>query len=122
MKLSQMTNDQAAEALIELSIPIGNICDDDEFTKVIDEYKAIKDIPVIQAIGKILPKVLVALLRTHKADVYQIIGILNGCPASKIAKMNFAETLKLVRDSYDEVIHGFFISSMPQAASETAEG
>ena len=119
MKLSEMTNDRAAEALIELSIPIGNICDDEAITAAINEYKEIKDIPVIQAIGRMLPKLLALLLRDHKEDVYKIIGILNGCPASKIAKMNFGETMKIVRSSYDEVIHGFFTSSMQQAAKET---
>ena len=119
MKLSEMTNDKATEALIELSIPIGNICDSDEVTNLIEEYKKIKDVTVIQAVGKMLPKMLTLLLRTHRDDIYQIIGILNGCPASKIAKMTFGETMKLVRDSYDEVIHGFFTSSMPQAATKT---
>ena len=121
MKLSEMTNDQAAEALIELSIPVGNICDSEAFTAIVDEYKDIKDIPVIQAIGRMLPKILALLLRTHKKDVYQIIGILNGCPAGKVAKMNFGETVRLVRSSYDEVLHGFFTSTMQQATSETAE-
>jgi len=121
MKLSEMTNDQAAEALIELSIPVGNICDSEDFTAIVDEYKAIKDIPVIQAIGRMLPKILALLLRTHKNDVYQIIGILNDCPAGKVAKMNFGETVRLVRSSYDGVLHGFFTSTMQQATSETAE-
>ena len=121
MKLSEMTNDQAAEALIELSIPVGNICDSEDFTAIVDEYKEIKDIPVIQAIGRMLPKILALLLRTHKKDVYQIIGILNNCPAGKVAKMNFGETVRLVRSSYDEVLHGFFTSTMQQATCETAE-
>ena len=121
MKISEMTNDQAAEALIELSIPIGNICDSDDFTAIVEEYKAIKEIPVIQAVGKMLPKITALLFKGHKNDLYQIIGILHGCPANKVAKMSFGETVQIIRNSYDEVLHGFFTSTMQQAASEIEE-
>lgn len=114
MKISEMTNDQAAEAMIRLAVPFGNICEDEEALKLIDEYKGLSKIPVIQTIGRMLPKIAGYLLKTHKDDLYEIIGALTFQTAEKVAKMNFAETIKVMRESYDEVLVSFFPSSVVQ--------
>lgn len=114
MKISEMTNDQAAEAMIRLAVPFGNICEDDEALQLIDEYKSHVDTPFIQTIGKMLPRLAGYMFKTHKADLYEIIGALTFQTAEKVAKMNFAETIKIVRESYDEVLVSFFPSSAMQ--------
>lgn len=120
MKISEMTNEQAAEALIRLSVPFGNICDDEEALKLIDQYNKMRKIPMIQMIGKILPQLTGYLLKTHKEDLYEIVGALTMQKASAIAKMNFFETIKIIKGSYDEVLRDFFTSSAQQVI-DTAE-
>lgn len=111
MKISEMTNEQAAEAMIRLSEPFSNICDDEEALNLIDEMGKLKDMPLIKAIAKALPKIVAFGLQKHKADVYEIIGALLMVSTTKVAKMNFAETVKAVRDSYDDMLASFFTQS-----------
>ena len=114
MKISEMTNEQAADALIRLSVPFGNICDDEKMVGMIDEFNRMKNIPVIQTVGKIIPKVVTYALKEHKEDVYEIVGALTMKTMAQVAEMNFIETIKVFKDSYDEVLQGFFTSSTEQ--------
>lgn len=112
MKISEMTNDQAAECMIRLAVPFGHLCDDDGITEIIKKYNEMKNVENIRAVGRILPEVMAYALKTHKEDVFDIVGALIGKTPEEVSKMNFAATLKAVRDSYDEVFRDFFISSI----------
>lgn len=120
MKISDMTNDQAAEAMIRLSVPFGNICDDEEAMKLIEDYKSMSGVPVIKTLGKMMPQLVTYMFKTHKIDLYEIVGALTMKKAEAVAKMNFLETVNVLKESYDEVLKGFFTSSVQQM-KETAE-
>ena len=93
MKISDMTNDQAAEAMIRLSGPFSNICDDEEALELIDEAKNIGEgIPFVKAFPKILPKFVAFALKKHREDLYEIIGALNMVPAKKITSPGSASS------------------------------
>ena len=122
MKISEMTNDQATEALIRLSVPFGNICDDDETMKLGEKYfKSREELPIIKAVGGALPQITAHLLKTHKEDVYDIIGALTFKSKSEVAKMNFKETIKILKESYDEILRDFFQSSAERMKSTAKE-
>ena len=108
MKISEMTNDQAADALIRIGTPFENICTDEEVVDALAEIKELSDQPLIKAYGKILPIVTRIALRKHRQDLYTIIGALTMTPVAKVGKMNFKETLKAVQDSYDDILRDFF--------------
>ena len=112
MKISEMTNDQAAEAMIRLAVPFGNICEDEEALNLIEQYNSMNDKAVLYTIGRMLPQITAYLFKTHKNDLYEIIGALTFTKASTVANMNFMETIKVLRESYDEVLEGFFTSSV----------
>ena len=114
MKISEMTNAQAADALIRLSVPFGNICDDEQMVKLIDEAKGMSKLPFVQTIGKLMPKMVAYALKEHRDDMYEIIGALTDQKPEDVAKMNFLETINVFRESYDEVLKGFFTSSARQ--------
>lgn len=118
MKISEMTNDQATEALIRISTPLSNICDDEEMLSILDDLKALGDMNLLTAIGKLLPKIVTYGLKKHKGDVYEIIGALQMTPTQEVGNMNFAETIKAFRDSYDDVLSGFFTDSVRQIRSK----
>ena len=109
-----MTNDQAAEALIRLTVPFSNICDDEEAMKMIDEYQAMSKQPLLKTIGKMLPQLAAYLFKSHKLDLYEIVGAVTFKKATEVAQMNFLETVKILRESYDEVMKSFFTSSVQQ--------
>lgn len=111
MKLSEMTNDQAAEIMIRLADPVGAICDDEEAVQMIEDYKKRYRMPLFYAVGKMIPTLVGYLLKKHKAELYEIISILSGEKQADVGGMNFAETVKVLRDSYDETLSVFFRSS-----------
>lgn len=111
MKISEMTNDQAAKALIRMSEPVSRICDDEELIAMFTEFKNMESIGLVRAVGRILPKFTLYALERHKNDFYEVIGALSDKSAAAVAKMNFPETVKLVRDSYDDILRDFFTRS-----------
>ena len=111
MKLSEMTNDQAAEVMIRLADPVGAICDDEEAVQMIEDYKKRYRMPLFYSVGKMIPTLVGYLLKKHKAELYEISSILSGEKKADVGNMNFAETVKILRDSYDETLSVFFRSS-----------
>ena len=111
MKISEMTNEQATEAMIRLAEPIGNLCDDEKAMELLQKYKSMSDMPFIRTIGRILPEFMAYAFKTHKADLFEIVGALNFKTAKEVGDMNFIDTVNIVRESYDDVLKGFFQSS-----------
>lgn len=111
MKLSELSNDQAADILIRLADPVGAICDDEEAVQMIDEYKKRYKMPLFYAVGKMIPTLVGYLLKKHKSELYEIISLLSGEKKADVGNMNFAETVKVLRDSYDDTLSVFFRSS-----------
>lgn len=109
MKISEMTNDQATEAMIRISTPIANICDDREFLDLIDGISKLEEgTNIVTLIGKYLPKLITCAFKKHRDDLFEIVGALTMKSAAAVGKMNFKETIQTVRDSYDEILSGFF--------------
>lgn len=108
MKISEMTNDQATEAMIRLSSAFSALCEDEEMGKLISEMdgKEWKD-----AIKGVIPRFVTFALSKHKNELYEIVGALNAVPITAVGEMNFFETIASVQNSYDEVLKNFFISS-----------
>lgn len=111
MKISEMTNDQATEAMIRLAGPFSNICDDEEALKLIDRVQNMKNVNVVKAVSKIIPDFVAFGFKKHKSDLYEIIGALTNTPTAKVGNMNFMQTVDELRNSYDEILEGFFTSS-----------
>ena len=112
MKISEMTNEQATEAMIRIATPFGNLCNDQEFLDVLDEISAMdQNTNVFTVIGRYLPKVVLCAFKKHKDDLYEIVSALSMKSVAQVAKMNFKDTIQLVKDSYDDIIKDFFTSS-----------
>lgn len=113
MKISEMNNEQAADALIKLAEPFENICNDDEMLDLMEKIKVAQGKPLVKSIGDILPKLVLYALKKHRNDLYAIIGAVTMKPVGEVAKMNFKETINIVKDSYDDIVRDFFTSSVP---------
>ena len=108
MKISEMTNEQAAEALVRLSEPLSNICNDENTLEALKKLSTMKGKPTVQVFGSMIPSLASISFKDHKQDMFEIAGALQNIPASKVAKMNFKETIKIMKDSYDEIFRDFF--------------
>lgn len=113
MKISEMTNEQAADALIQIAEPFGNICGDEEMLGLLEKMQNTQGRPVIQTLADVLPKFVLYALKKHRSDLYAIIGALTMRPVAEVARMNFKSTVAVVRESYDDIIRDFFTSSVP---------
>lgn len=125
MKISEMNNEQAAEAMIRLSVPFGNLCEDEKILEVINNYRDMQNVPMIQTIGKLLPELVTYAFKAHRDDLYEIIGALTQQNKEKVAKMNFVASIKVLKESYDDVLRDFFTSSKRQTkktADESSQG
>lgn len=111
MKISKMSNEQAADTLIRIAEPVSNICDDEELVKMLEDFSKMEDMGIIRAIGKLLPKLTAYALKKHRKDLFEIIGALDDKSLAEVEKMPFGETVKLVKDSYDDILKDFFTHS-----------
>ena len=118
MKFIEMNNEQVADALIRISDPLENLCSDPKLDELIDKYKKLKDEPLLKTIGAIVPMFITLAIKDHKTDLFEIISVIIGKPVKTIEKMNILDTIKEVRESWNEVLTGFFQSTIPQASKE----
>lgn len=109
MKISEMTNDQATDAMIRLASAFSVLFEDEQTEKFLTEING-KEWKY--AIKSIIPKFVVYALSDHKNELYEIVGALNAIPVSEVGKMNFFETIESIQNSYDEVLENFFTSSV----------
>lgn len=123
MKLHELSTDQALDALCELTPYISNIAADESMVsavgKIINVNKDMnmfgQGLVFMERMGEIIPM----LLRKHRSDVYGILSVLNEKPASDIAAQPAGDTIRQIRDVFqDEDLLSFFRSSARQAQSE----
>lgn len=111
MKISEMNNEQATEAIIRLAEPLGNICDDEEIADMFKEISNMGDVPMVQTLGKMIPRLVAYGFKKHVDDLYEIVGALTMQGKDKVKKMNFKDTIEVLKDSYDDVLASFFTRS-----------
>lgn len=111
MKLSQMTNEQACEAMIRLSDPVSRLLEDKSILPLLKQLSEMKDVPAAEAVGAMLPKAVAFAMKDHRDDLFEIIGAMTDESAEQVAKMNFMQTISVVREFADKDFIDFFKSS-----------
>ena len=114
MKLSEMTTEQAADVLCELTPYIANITGDktltDELGKKFDVTgKSVAELYVFAA--KKYASILPVVLKTHREDVFGILAALNDTEIEVIAKQSIISTMLQIREMIkDKELVDFFKS------------
>lgn len=114
MKLSELTTERAADVLCELTPYIANITGDkallDELANKFDSKgKSAAELYTFAAhkYATLVP----ILLKDHREDVFGVLSVLNETEPDKIAKQNIMETMKQVREVFqDKELLDFFKS------------
>ena len=122
MKLSQLTTERAADVLCELTPYIANITGDksllDELANKFDSKgKSAAELYTFAAhkYATLVP----ILLKDHREDVFGVLSVLNETELDKIAKQNIMETMKQVRDVFqDKELLVFFKSFWQEEETE----
>lgn len=118
MKISEMSFEQGAQVALRIAAPIANICDDEELANILMDFAKGRQIP-LRAYGTALPKIVTLCMENHKADTLEIIKALLGITQHELDQANFLDIITQLRDSFDEVLIGFFTRSKP--AAKTAD-
>ena len=114
MKLSELTTDQAADVLCELTPYNANITGDksllDELGKKFDSKgKSVAELYTYAA--KKCAVLAPLLLKDHRADVFGILSVLNDTTAEAVAKQNVLTTILQIRSVFkDKDLLDFFRS------------
>lgn len=123
MKLSELSTDQALDALCELTPYVSNIVSDETMVgavgKVIEGAETLnvfgKALVLTERIGEIIP----VLLRNHRSDMYGILSVLNEKSAAEIAAQPVRDTIQQIQEAFQDVeLLNFFKSSARQAQTE----
>lgn len=107
MKISQMTTDQAADALIRIAEPASNIMHDKDTVEVLEKLARGNDNALSFIADNLIP-VTTILLKTHRTDVYLVLSALSGKSVDEIGKQKITATIADVKDCWDDELADFF--------------
>ena len=114
MKLSQLSTDKAADMLCELTPYIANITGDksllDELAHKFDSKgKSVAELYVFAAMK--YTALVPILLKTHKADVFGVLAVLNETTPEAVGNQNVLSTMRQIREAFkDKELLDFFKS------------
>jgi len=110
MKISQMTTDQAADALIRIAEPAANIMHDQDTIAVLEKLATGKDGDGLSFVADNLVPVATILLKTHREDMYEVLAALSAKKVEAIGKQKITETIKDIKECWDGELVDFFAS------------
>lgn len=111
MKIAEFSTDEGLDVLCEITTPLGNIVNDKDLTKALQNKidknatEAEYMLKGTQMISEIIPVVL----KTHRDDLYHILGALNKKPVEEIGSQSIIETVNQVKELMgDKDLQSFF--------------
>ena len=120
MKLSEMSTDMAADALVRIADPASEIINDENVFIVFRNAAKLKDAAPNAQIAFVVRDVAPLLLKTHRKAVYAVLSIMTGKTEKQIGEQVITETIKDIRESVDGELLSFFTPSKEQmTGSET---
>lgn len=108
MKISEMTNDQAADAMLKIAPAIENLLKDEATKPLLEKLAGAQGMDTTAIVATILPQAVAFCMKDHKDDLYAVVGALTMQPVGKVGKMNFVSTVKELKESLDEDFLSFF--------------
>lgn len=121
MKISMMNTEQAADALVRMAQPVANILDDKDVDPILQEFSESEDKSMTKLAACFIPKIVPLALKTHRDDVFEIVGALEGLSADEVRKLPILKTMAIVRESFDKDLIDFFNFTADQEQSGKAE-
>lgn len=115
MKISQLTTDESLDILCEVTPAIFSIVTDEalvrELRQKIDPKNLKTQADIVIEGTKKLNALVPIVLKSHRAEVYQILSLLNRKTPEEIARQGFVETGMQIREIIkDKELIGFFTS------------
>lgn len=110
MKLSEMTTEQAAQALVKIADPIERMMSDEKLeTAFVNFANLYKSNPtVIKLTGEVLGKLVPTLLKEHAEDLYQVVSAMTGKTTAEVRKEKLTTFIRDCMDFVDKDFIDFF--------------
>jgi len=120
MKLSEMTTNQVADALVLIAPDIEILVDDEELLKKLQSRKTTKNKDEAPKLGmKTILSIGTYLLKSQRQITWNILGVMNQKTPDEIGNQSFPATMKQIMEVLqDEDLLSFFTSS-EKSESET---
>lgn len=123
MKLSEMTTEKALDSLCILSPYITNIVTDTELLaelrKAVDPNQVKTQAEKLAFGAEKLSALIPIVLKKHKTDLFEILGVLNDKTGEEIAKQSFLTTGLQIREAIkDKELISFFKSCVSSEGNE----
>ena len=115
MKLSEMNTTQFADALCDLVEPVTAIMGDEKIIETLKE-NALKqqegNASPLEIRAALIKGAIPILLKTHREDVIAILSTLTGKTRKAIAAQPGIQTIKDIRECWDNDLRDFFVSAL----------
>ena len=108
MKLSEMTTNQATDALILLAEPAAEIVNDDRIFDLIKKAGTLAEAGWQKQIAFIMREVAPVLLKDHRDALYTVLSIMTGKTPKQIGEQRAKETYDDIKGCLDSDLIGFF--------------
>ncbi len=110
MKISEMSTEQLAKAILSVSEPLSRIAQSEILNSALVEYRGDynENQTVMQKASGLLGKVVPALLCTHYDDVIKVIAVMTDKSVEEVHMQNGVQTIAEVKKFFDEDFVGFF--------------
>ena len=110
MKLSELEFDRAADVMAKLSGSIGKILDDDKVVKLMPEIINQGQKNATKGYALIFSKLIPACLVSHKADLFDVLAVLDDKTTEEVAKFKLADIRRVIEESADKELLDFLKS------------
>ena len=108
MKLSEMTTEQLADALVALAGPMGRIARDEALNKALARLDKRRSGTALEQLAAVIEPLIPALLTRHREDTYRVLAALLGKSPEAIAAQSAALTIREARACFDGELRDFF--------------
>lgn len=114
MKLSEMSTQKAAQKMCDIAIPMANIAQDEKTAEAMRAFpmEKIKDMPMINLIGKAIALIVPLALRDHFEDLCEIVAAMTDKTAETVKSQKIIDTVTDVKNIVDGDIVHFFTSAV----------
>ena len=123
MKLSEMTTNQAADALVRIAEPAAEMINDEKVFeavkkggKLYTKHAAMKDVAAY-----VMRDIVPLLLKDHRAALYTVLSIMTGKTVKQIGTQLVTETYADIKNSVDKDLLSFFSFSTEATSSGATE-
>lgn len=114
MKLSEMSTDHAADALVRIAEPAAEIVNDDKVWELWERMGKMEKANIRDQIAFIVRDIAPVLLKDHRNALYIVLAIMTEKTVGQIANQPIKDTIQDIKNSVDGELLSFFTPSEAQ--------